>query len=65
MALELIQCPYCGYKFRTDIKVLENEGKTTVVRGFFDFLKPKTEAKETVDIVCLNCKKIFEQEVKS
>ena len=27
MALELVECPYCNYKFRKDIKAIENEGK--------------------------------------
>lgn len=63
MTLELVQCPYCGYKFRKDIKAIENEGKVIVVRGPFR-REPEPVRAKSIDIDCPICKKTFEHEVK-
>lgn len=65
MALELVDCTHCHYKFRMDIGEREEEGDTTVVRGILDFLKPKPRRIKTIDIECPNCKRTFEYEIKS
>ena len=64
MALELVKCPNCGYKFRMDLKARVDDGETTVVRSILNFLKPKPRRPETIDIDCPNCRKTFEQRVE-
>lgn len=64
MALELVKCPNCGYKFRMDLKARVDDGETTAVRGILNFLKPKPRRPETIDIDCPNCNKTFEQRVE-
>jgi len=64
MALELVKCPNCGYKFRMDLKARVNNGETTAVRCILNFLKPKSRRPETIDIDCPNCNKTFEQRVE-
>ncbi|MFA4935257.1 MAG: hypothetical protein WC568_05415 [Candidatus Methanoperedens sp.] len=63
MALELIECPYCHYKFRIDAKALQNDGETIVVRGLFR-REPKPVRAKSIDLECPNCKRTFEHEVK-
>jgi DNA-directed RNA polymerase subunit RPC12/RpoP len=65
MALELVECPYCHYKFRIDLKALQNDGESIVVRGLFRREPKPVVCAKSIDIECPNCKKIFEQEVKS
>ena len=65
MALELGNCPYCGFTFKIDTGKLIDDGKTKVVRGFFGFLKPKPIHVKKIDITCHECKKTFEHEVKT
>ena len=64
MALELVKCPYCGYKFRMDLKARVDDGGGIAVRSILNFLKPKPRRVETIDIDCPNCTKTFEQRVK-
>ena len=64
MALELVKCPHCGYKFRMDLKARVNDGGTIAVRGILNPLKPKPRCPETIDIDCPNCNKTFEQRVE-
>ncbi len=63
MALELVECTHCHYKFRTDIGKQVDEGETTVYRNFLTFWKPKIRSVKTIDIMCPNCKKEFEIKV--
>lgn len=65
MALELVECTHCHYKFRTDVREREKEGKTGVVRGILTFWKQKPEHIKTIDIDCPNCKKEFEHKVET
>jgi DNA-directed RNA polymerase subunit RPC12/RpoP len=66
--IELIKCPHCGYKFRTDVEKVAEDGETVVVRlGFSDIKKAfrrKVPKKLRIDLTCSNCKKEFEWEVK-
>jgi len=64
MALELVYCVHCGFKFKIDVKELVNEGRTTVVRSLTDFWKKKPEDSEFIDIQCPKCSKWFEQKVE-
>jgi len=64
MALKLVKCPHCGYKFRMDLKARVNDGETTAVRSILNFLKPKPRRVETIDIDCPNCDNTFEQRVE-
>ena len=64
MALELVKCPHCGYKFRMDLKARVNDGGGIAVRGILNSLKPKPRRVETIDIDCPNCNKTFEQRVE-
>ncbi len=64
MALELVKCPHCGYKFRMDLKARVNDGDAIAVRGILNSLKPKPRRPETIDIDCPNCEKTFEQRVE-
>ncbi len=68
MTSEPIKCPHCGYKYHTNVDKIIEDGKTRVVRlGFSDTKKafsrkaPKTHY---IDLICPNCKKEFEWEVK-
>ena len=63
MALELVKCPHCGFEFRMDTKKLMDDGETDVVRSILRFRKRKPICLATVDIVCSECKKMFEHEV--
>ncbi len=67
MALELVKCPHCGYKFRTDIGQRERDGETIAVRSILNFWKPQSKCVKTIDIECPNpnCKKTFEYSVES
>ena len=65
MTSELIKCGHCGYKYRTDVKELVEEGKAQIARGLFDFLKNKPGKSFSIDIKCPNCGKTFGYEVKA
>ena len=65
MMLELVECPHCGYKFRTDVKAIEEDGETIAVRNILKFWKPKPRRVKSIDIDCPNCGKTFEYEVES
>lgn len=65
MALELVKCAHCGFKFKIDVKALEKDGETFVWRSFLNFWKPKPRRVKTIDLECPNCKKKFEHEVES
>lgn len=40
MISELIKCPHCGYKYRTDVDKIVEDGKTVAVRlGLSDIKK--------------------------
>ena len=67
MKLELVICKHCGYKFRTDIEALINDGNATVVKGFLNSGKPKPRTVKSIDILCPNpkCCKTFEYKVES
>ncbi|WP_440946944.1 hypothetical protein ACSAZL_01210 [Methanosarcina sp. T3] len=65
---ELIKCRHCGFKFRTDVEKIVEDGETVVVRlGFSDIkktLRRENTKKLHIDLTCPNCKKEFEWEVK-
>jgi sarcosine oxidase delta subunit len=61
---ELVECPHCGYKFRTDVKAIEDDGEITAVRNILHW-KPKPRRVKSIDLECPNCKKRFEYEVES
>lgn len=69
MTLELIKCPHCGYKYRTDIEKIVEDGETVVVRLRFSDVKETFRRKIAksffIDLTCPNCKKEFEYEVKT
>ncbi len=65
MALELVECTHCHYKFKTDVKAQLEDGEIPIVRGIFDFLKQKPRLIKTIDLDCPNCKKKFEHRVES
>lgn len=69
MISELIKCPHCGYKYRTDVGKIIEDGKTVVVRSGFSEIKKvfsrKIPTKRYVDLKCPNCTKEFEWEVKA
>lgn len=62
--LELVECPHCGYKFRTNIKAVEEDGETTAVRNIL-YWKPKPRHVPSIDLDCPNCGKKFVHEVES
>lgn len=68
MTSELIKCPFCGYKYRTDVGKIVEDGETVAVRlGFSDIEKTfRRRAPKSlyIDLACPNCKKEFEWEVK-
>jgi DNA-directed RNA polymerase subunit RPC12/RpoP len=69
MTNELIKCPHCGYKYRTNIEKIAEDGETVVVRlGFSDVketFRRKTAKNLFIDFTCPNCEKEFEYEVKT
>jgi hypothetical protein len=71
MTSELIKCPHFGYKYRTDVEKIVEDGKTVAVRlGLSDvknILRWKTPRSSYIDLICpnSNCKKAFEWEVKA
>ncbi|AKB77853.1 hypothetical protein MSHOH_1370 [Methanosarcina horonobensis HB-1 = JCM 15518] len=69
MTPELVKCPRCGYKYRTDVKKVIEDGETVAVRlGFSDIkklLSRKTTKSLNLDLICPNCKKEFEWKVKT
>jgi hypothetical protein len=70
MSFELVKCPFCGYKYRTDAEKIVEDGETVAVRfGFSDIektLRRKAPKKLYIDLICPNadCKKAFEWEVE-
>jgi len=71
MTLELIKCPFCGYKYRTDVdKIVEDGEAVAVLFGLSDVknaFSRKAPKKLDIDLTCTNadCKKVFEWEVKT
>ncbi len=65
MALELVICRHCGFKFQTDIEAQINDGTTTLVRKFLNFGKLKPRKVNSIDLLCPNCKQTFEYKVES
>lgn len=63
MAPELIKCPHCGFRFRTDIGERVKAGETNVVRSIFNFWKKEPVHPRSIDIICPECKKTFEHKV--
>lgn len=68
MTSELIKCPHCGYKYNTDVKKVVEDGGTIVLRVCLPNIKKlfrrKTPKTHHIDLICPNCKKAFEWEVK-
>lgn len=69
MTIELIKCPHCGYKYKTDVEKVVKDGETVAVRLGFSEVK-KIFGRETakslfIDLKCPNCKEEFEYEVKT
>lgn len=70
MTLELIKCPHCEYKYRTDLEKIKKDGKTNLVRGLglsdFEKILGRKKLKSIyLDLKCPICKKEFEWEVKA
>ncbi len=65
MALKLIQCDHCGFKFKIDLERQLEEGETTAVRSVSNFLKPKIRHVKSIDIQCAKCNKFFEYKLES
>lgn len=63
MNFELLECPFCKYRFRMDVEELVKEGDTVIYRGLFDFLKKGPEKSMKIDVQCPNCEKTFQHEV--
>jgi sarcosine oxidase delta subunit len=63
MSLETIKCPYCGYVFRTDVKKVLEDGKTTVVREIKQIGVSKQGREEYIDLTCPNCDEEFEWQI--
>lgn len=68
MTSELIKCPLCGYKYRTNIDKIVKDGKTVVFRlclpNINNLFSRRTTKSMFIDLACPNCKKEFEWEVK-
>ncbi|AKB43525.1 hypothetical protein [Methanosarcina vacuolata] len=68
MTSEPIKCPHCGYKYRTNVDKIVEDGETVAVRfGLSDIKKVfsrRTPKSMFIDLACPNCKKEFEWEVK-
>jgi sarcosine oxidase delta subunit len=60
---ELVECPHCGYKFRTDVKARAEDGETIAVRSILHW-KPKSRRVKSIDLECPNCGRRFEYEVE-
>ncbi len=65
MALTLIECTHCGFKFKIDIKKQLEDGETTAARGILDFFKAKSRHVKNIDILCTKCMKTFEYKLES
>ena len=65
MALELVKCRHCGYKFQIDVEKVSEDGKTGLVRSFLDRWKTKPSSPAAIDLKCPNCEKWFEWELRS
>jgi uncharacterized C2H2 Zn-finger protein len=70
MTLELIKCPHCGYKFRTDLEEYTKNGETIVTKGIFS-KDEKTSTQNyansfSITLKCPNskCGKVFNWEIK-
>ena len=61
---ELVTCPHCGYKYRTDVKAVVADGETIAVRGIFH-RKPTHRRATSIDLACPYCGKTFVHEVES
>ncbi len=65
MALELVKCAHCGFKFRIDVEKVSEDGETVAVRGFLDRWKAKPSSPKSIDLKCPHCDKWFEWELRS
>ena len=70
MTLELVKCPHCGYRYRTNTKEIVDDGDTVVLKrmSFPDFnkiVRRNTAKSLFIDLKCPNCEKEFEWEVKT
>lgn len=45
MTIELIKCPHCGYKYKTDVEKVVKDGETVVVLVGFSDTKDKLRRK--------------------
>ncbi len=65
MAIKIIECAHCGFKFKMDIGKLLEDGETTATRNIPGFLKPEIKHVKSIDIKCPKCEKIFEYKLES
>ncbi len=65
MALKIIECSHCGFKFKIDMGRLLEDGETTVARSVPGFLKLKTRHVKAIDIKCSKCERMFEYKMES
>ena len=63
MGQDKVECPHCGYVYRTDVKEEFEHGRTHAVKGLNEKI-PKSEKEMRVDQTCPYCGKVFEWPVK-
>ena len=64
MAMRVVKCTSCGYRFRADPEGRYELGEVLVIKGEKKPKPPLTRDKRTVDITCPNCEQEFEVEVE-
>lgn len=64
MSLETIKCFYCGYIYRTDVKKVLEDGRTTIVRKPKQASVSRPSKDMYIDLVCPNCGEEFEWQIK-
>lgn len=63
MSLETVNCPFCRFVYRTDVKRVVEDGQAPLVRGPNAKI-PKPEKQKLVDLTCPRCGKVFEWPVR-
>jgi transcription elongation factor Elf1 len=64
MTLRVFRCPFCGYRFRADPEERYQRSVVWLVRGEVKPRPPRTQDRDTVDLICPNCEQHFEVEVE-
>ena len=63
MAMRMVKCPFCGYRFKADPEKRYRRGRVDIVKDA-ESRATSLQGKRRVDLTCPNCGEDFEVEVE-